>query len=236
MGTFLNSLLKIRRLNKLWGLHREKKAKNCMRPELKKLVLQVKGFLSEAEGLKLFELAKESSRFAPCLEIGSYCGKSSIYLAEGCRITGQHHLFCVDHHRGSEEQQYGEEYFDPDLFDEEQQIVDTLPHFMKNIRKVGLLDWVIPIVAESACLSRYFSNINLSLVFIDGGHSEDDVFADFNGWSSQIIKGGYLCVHDIFPDPTDGGQAPYRMFEYARNSGNWDYQGQVETLGILKRK
>lgn len=207
-----------------------------IRPEAKKMALEVKGFLSEAEGMKLFELAVESSKRSPCLEIGSYCGKSTIFLAEGCRLSGQHPLFCIDHHQGSEEQQYGQEYFDPDLYDKEMQIVSTLKHFMANIRKAGLLDWIIPVVAESTRLSRYFTNIDLSLVFIDGGHSEQAVFSDFYSWSPQIISGGYLCVHDIFSNPADGGQAPYNMFEYARKMDIWDYVGQIETLGILRRQ
>lgn len=201
---------------------------------VKKLALEVKGFLSEKEGMKLFQLAVESSRTAPCLEIGSYCGKSSIFLAEGCRVSGQHPLICVDHHQGSEEHQPGEDFFDAGTFDQELQIVNTLPLFMKNIRKAGLMEWVIPIISESTRLSRYFPDNTLSLVFIDGGHSEKDVFGDFNGWSPKIKPGGYLCLHDVFPDPTRGGQAPYHVFEYAKKSGDWDCPELVERLGILK--
>ena len=207
-----------------------------MRPAVKKLALEVKGFLSEQEGMKLFHLAVESSAAAPCLEIGSYCGKSSIFLAEGCRVSGQHPLICVDHHQGSEEQQPGEEYFDPGIFDQELQIVNTLPLFMTNIRKAGLLEWVIPVITESTRLSRYFPDNTLSLVFIDGGHSEEDVFADFNGWSPKIKPGGYLCVHDIFLDPSQGGQAPYHMFRDASQNSDWIEIGLVETLGVLKRR
>jgi predicted O-methyltransferase YrrM len=214
----------------------EKKRKKKMRPEIRELALQVKGFLTEDEGMTLFRLAAETSAAAPCLEIGSYCGKSSLFLAEGCRIAGQHPLFCVDHHEGSEEQQYGQEYFDPDLYDKDRQIVDTLPLFMDTIRKTDLLEWIIPVITTSARFSRYMPVNSLSLVFIDGGHSEKDVFADYNNWSPKIKKGGYLCVHDIFPNPANGGQAPYFMFEYARKSGDWDYVEQVETLGILKRR
>jgi MMP 1-O-methyltransferase len=207
-----------------------------MRPEIKEFVSNVKGFLSETEGMKLFQLAAENSIDAPCIEIGSYCGKSSIFLAEGCRFAGKNPLFCIDHHRGSEEQQYGQQYFDPELYDPEQKIIDTFPFFMKNIRKAGLLEWVVPVVTTSALLSRYVPDNSFSLVFIDGGHSEQDVFADFNGWGPKIKKNGYLCIHDIFPNPADGGQAPYNMLQHAVNTKQWDFTEQIETLGILKRR
>jgi hypothetical protein len=207
-----------------------------MRQEAKRLALEAKGFLSEVEGLKLFELAREISSRAPCLEIGSYCGKSSIFLAEGCRLAGGHPLFCVDHHRGSVEQQPGQQYFDPDLYDEQARSVNTLTEFMSNIRKAGLLDWVVPVVTESALMSRYWPDLSLGLVFIDGGHSQEDVSGDFNGWGPKVARAGYLCFHDIYPDPADGGQAPYHVFEAAKKTGDWQFVALVESLGILKRR
>jgi hypothetical protein len=198
--------------------------------------LEAKGFLTEAEGMRLFDLAMESSRLAPCLEIGSYCGKSTLFLAEGCRASGQHPLFAIDHHQGSEEQQFGQAYFDPEIFDAEEGIVNTLGCFMKNVRGAGLEDWVIPIVARSHHIGRYWPGAELGLVFIDGGHSELDVFRDFHLWSPQVMSGGYLCLHDIFADPADGGQAPYRVFQFAQLIGCWECVERLDTLGILRKR
>lgn len=205
-------------------------------PETKVIALRAKGFLSETEGLTLFSLAAEASRLGPCLEVGSYCGKSTIFLAAGCRSAGAHPLFALDHHRGSEEQQPGQTYFDPELFDERLQHVSTLRPFLMNIRQTGLEDWVIPVVTTSARLSRAWPNAELALVFIDGGHGEEDVRTDVQGWAPRLMRGGYLCVHDLYPDPSQGGQAPYRLFEQVRRSPGWTYVGQVETLGILRRQ
>ncbi|MCZ7569848.1 MAG: DUF4185 domain-containing protein [Ardenticatenaceae bacterium] len=207
-----------------------------MREEVKQLALTTKGFLSEAEGLRLYELAAESSRRAPCLEIGSYCGRSTLFLAEGCRMGGSHPLFAIDHHQGSEEQQAGQAYFDPDLFDAREGVVNTLGSFMSTLRRAGLTEWVIPIVTESRRASRYWPETELSLVFLDGGHSEEDAFQDFRGWSRRVLPGGYLCIHDVFDDPAEGGQAPYHVREYARSTGEWEDAGQVETLAILRRR
>jgi MMP 1-O-methyltransferase len=207
-----------------------------MRPEVKRIALEAKGFLAEEEGMKLFDLASEAAGIAPCLEIGSYCGKSSLFLAEGCRLSERHPLFSVDHHLGSAEQQPGEQYFDPDLYDAQEYVFTTLQAFLKNIRLAGLSEWAIPIVSDSARLSNSWPDAKLGLVFIDGGHSEEDVSQDFHGWSPKIISGGYLCFHDIYPDPADGGQAPYHMFEYARRTGDWDFVTQVGSLGVLRRR
>jgi len=207
-----------------------------LREHVRSVALGAKGFLAEAEGLCLYRLAKEISGLAPCLEIGSYCGKSALFLAEGCRARGRYPLFTVDHHEGSEEQQPGEPYFDPDLYDAAQGAMTTLPALLRNIRLAGLQDWAIPIVAASERLGRYWPAESLSLVFIDGGHSEAAAFGDYETWSPALKPGGYLCIHDIHPNPEDGGQAPYRVLEHASAAPGWDYVGTVETLGMLRRR
>ncbi len=207
-----------------------------LRADIKQLALSVKGFLAEAEGLRLFEIAVASSRQAPCLEIGSYCGKSTIFIAEGCRLSAEHPLFAVDHHRGSAEQQLGQPYFDSELFDHREGVVNTFNHFTRNVRRAALTDWVIPIVADSRRVSRYWPAVKLSLLFIDGGHSEADAFGDFDGWQPHVISGGYLCIHDIFTDPAKGGQAPYHVLEHALATNDWEFVDLVESLGVLRCK
>jgi predicted O-methyltransferase YrrM len=207
-----------------------------IRPEILQQILNAKGFLSMKEGLKLFELAQRASGQAPCLEIGSYCGKSSLFLAEGCRAAGGYGLFSVDHHRGSQEQQPGQEYFDGDLYDPSEDRINTLPHFLRNLEQAGLLSWVIPMVGESTQVARNWTDVKLSLVFIDGGHSESDVSSDYECWSPYVVHGGYLCFHDIYPNPDNGGQAPFRVFEHVRSLSNWCFVGLFESLGVLQRR
>ncbi len=207
-----------------------------MREEVRRMALEAKGFLDEAEGLRLHELAAVASLRGPCLEIGSYCGKSALFLGEGCRETGRNTLFTVDHHRGSEEQQPGEVYFDPELYDREEGGSTTLCRLQRSIRRAGLEDWVIPVVAESTRLGRYWSSPALSLVFIDGGHTEAAAFGDYHTWGPRVLTGGYLCIHDVFPDPADGGRAPYDVWQYARATGEWDDAGTVKTLAVLRRR
>lgn len=205
-----------------------------MRSEVRRLALAAKGFLSEEEGDRLFALAQRCSRIAPCVEIGSYCGKSTLFLGEGCRY-GRYNLFSIDHHRGSAEQQPGEPYFDPDLYNEEAKSSNSLPEYLKNLVRAGLLNCVIPVFGDLVCVARNFAGLRVSLVFIDGGHSEVDVEGDFDHWSQLVIPGGYLCFHDIYLEPEEGGQAPRRVWDRAQLTGAWRRMGLYGSLGVLLR-
>ncbi len=192
-----------------------------------------KGFMDEEEALRLYDLATEASRLGPCLEIGGYCGLSAAYLGMGCRENGGV-LYSIDHHRGSEEQQPGEGYFDAELLDPQTGLIDTFPFFRKTIAALSLEDTVIPIVAKSALVARSWCT-PLSLVFIDGGHTFEAAFDDYSGWASRIMPGGFLVIHDIFPNPADGGQAPYAIYSMALASGLFKEMPKIKTLGVLKR-
>jgi predicted O-methyltransferase YrrM len=195
---------------------------------------KVKGFLDEREANCLYNLALEAGKKGPCLEIGSYCGKSSVYLGTACKENSTV-LFSVDHHGGSEEQQPGEEYFDPELLDKETGKIDTLKHFRKTITDFDLEDVVIPLIGRSATIGRVWKT-SLSLIFIDGSHVYEAVLNDYYIWAKNLIPGGYLLFHDIFPDPAKGGQAPYLVYQKAVASGLYEELPLCESLGILIRK
>ncbi|MFP4392612.1 MAG: class I SAM-dependent methyltransferase [Desulfohalobiaceae bacterium] len=195
---------------------------------------EVKGFLASEEGRVLQEAGFEASDLGPCLEIGGYCGLSSIYLGLGVRERGGV-LFSVDHHHGSEEHQPGEEFFDPDLLDPLQGRPDSFPEFRRNLQRAGLQDTVVPLVCTSELAARMWAT-PLALVFIDGGHSQEAAFADYEFWSRHILPGGFLAIHDIFFDPAQGGQAPRQVYERALHSGMFQEHRLVESLGVLLRR
>lgn len=197
------------------------------------LIDRTKGFLDREEGLRLFEVAFVAAKLGPCLEIGSYCGKSTLYLGAGCRESSGI-LFSVDHHSGSEEQQPGEGYFDPETYDVRQGRMDTFPLFLKALIQGGLEDTVVPVVSKSAVAARRWAT-PLSLVFIDGGHSFEAAFTDYQSWIGHIMPGGYLLVHDIFKNPEEGGQAPYYVYQKAIASGLFQELPMTKTLGVLRR-
>lgn len=197
------------------------------------LIDNIKGFLDPEEGRGLYAIALEASRLGPCLEIGSYCGKSAVYLGSACRENGAI-LFSIDHHRGSEEQQPGEEYFDPSLFDFKTFSMNTLPFLRHTLALAGLEETVVPIVGRSEVVARGWAT-PLSLVFIDGGHAFETARRDYDCWADHIMSGGYLLIHDIFEDPADGGQAPWEVYKLAVASGRFVELPCVQSLGVLRR-
>lgn len=193
----------------------------------------VKGFLAPAEGAALYAHAAQVAGIGPCLEIGSYCGKSTLYLGTACRDTGNV-LFAVDHHRGSEEHQPGEAYHDPELYDHDSGRMDSFREFRRTLARAGLENHVVPIVAPSAMVARHL-RLAFGLVFIDGGHSLDTVRADYDGWAGRVAPGGLLAIHDLYPDPRAGGQAPWTIYQAALASGRFEALTVVHTLGFLRR-
>ena len=193
----------------------------------------VKGFLDPKEGHALYSYALQAGALGPVLEVGSYCGKSTVYLGEACREKDVS-LYAIDHHRGSEEHQPGEEYHDQDLFDGKAGLMDTFREFRQTMRNAALEDVVVPIVASSSVASRNW-HTPLGMVFIDGGHSLEAAQTDYRSWVSHVVTNGTLAIHDIFPDPAEGGQAPYEILKLAVASGLFEEVDRVKTLGILRR-
>lgn len=192
----------------------------------------IKGFMHDDEALLLYKTSLKAAQKGPILEIGSYCGKSAYFIGLACKERNSI-LFSVDHHKGSEEQQVGQEYFDPDLFDTNSNRINTLPLFESTIEKASLTNDVVPIVAASSIAGKMWST-DLSMLFIDGGHSIEDVLEDYNIWEKHILKNGFLVIHDIFSDPEEGGQAPRIIYEKALESGKYKKHEFKRTLGVLK--
>jgi predicted O-methyltransferase YrrM len=188
----------------------------------------VKGFMPEREGLALHDAAVEAGSRGPLLEIGTYCGKSAVYLGAAARACGTV-LFTVDHHRGSDENQAGWEHHDADVVDAETGRMDTLPFFRRTLEAADLEDVVVGVVGQSVAIARAWRT-PVALLFIDGGHAEDVAMADYTNWAPHVAPGGTLVIHDVFEDPADGGQAPFRVWQRAVSDG---YE-PVSTTGSLR--
>jgi MMP 1-O-methyltransferase len=189
--------------------------------------------MPDDEGLALHRLALERLRHGPVLEVGGYCGKSALYLGAAARVAGGV-VLSVDHHRGSEENQEGWEHHDPALVDERTGRMDTLPFFRRTIEDAGLEDVVVAIVGESATVATWWCT-PLSLLFVDGGHGEVPAQADYTGWAPWVMTGGLLAIHDVFPDPADGGRPPYDVYLRAVASGAFEERETVGSLRVLER-
>ena len=193
----------------------------------------VKGFLDPEEGAALHAAAMAQAPMGALLEVGSYCGKSALYLGSAAQAAGGL-LFAVDHHRGSEENQPGWEWHDAELWDAEAGALDSLPTFRTTLRRAGLEDSVVPVVGRSATVARWWRT-PLALLFIDGGHTMEAALADWRGWSPHLMPGGVLAIHDVFPDPADGGRPPFEIYQLALASGLFVEEAAVKSLRLLRK-
>jgi predicted O-methyltransferase YrrM len=204
-----------------------------MPADLRAVAEGAKGFMPPAEGLALYETAYAAAARGPVLEVGTYCGKSAVYLGAGAQAVGGR-VVTVDHHRGSEENQAGWEWHDPSVVDPASGRMDTLPHFRRTIEQAGLEETVVAVVGRSAGVAALWST-PLAMLFIDGGHSEEEAQTDYGAWSPHVMGGGVLAIHDVFPDPADGGQPPYHVYLRALDSGDFREVRQVGSLRVLER-
>jgi predicted O-methyltransferase YrrM len=201
---------------------------------------RTRGFMPDDEGRALFEAARRAGQAdlpdakpATFVEIGAWCGKSTVYLGAAAEATGAV-LLSVDHHRGSEENQAGWEYHDSDLVDPEAGRIDTLLHWRRTMTTAGLESTVVGLVGDSPTIATRWDR-PLAFCFIDGGHGEKPAWADYRGWSPHVAVGGWLAIHDVFPDPADGGRPPYELYCAALESGEFVDDGECGSLRVLRR-
>ncbi|HEX2040019.1 MAG TPA: class I SAM-dependent methyltransferase [Acidimicrobiales bacterium] len=205
-----------------------------MDARLRAVARAAKGFMPDDEGMALYDAAAGVSVDGPLLEVGSYCGKSTVYLGAAARVRGRV-LFAVDHHRGSEENQAGWEHHDPSVVDAASGRIDTLPFFRRTIEEAGLEDCVVAVVGASAVVAAAWRT-PLAFLFVDGGHGEEPAWADYRGWTPHVVPGGLLAVHDVFPDPADGGRPPYELYRHALDSGAFEEVSACGSLRVLVRR
>lgn len=207
-----------------------------MDPKLREQAIAAKGFMPLDEGDALYAAAESVGALGPLLEVGTYCGKSAVYLGAAAKASGST-LFTVDHHRGSEENQSGWEHHDTSLIDAETGRMDTLPAFRKTIEAAGLEDVVVAIVGAATTVAKSWST-PLAMLFIDGGHGVEPARADYENWTPKVMPGGLLVVHDVFTDPRDGGQAPHdEIYRPALAGGRFGevHEMSCGSLRVLRR-
>lgn len=206
-----------------------------MPDHLRAAAVAARGFMPTDEGDGLWQAGLEAAASVPgrpFLEIGSYCGKSAIWLGGAAR-EGDTVLFALDHHRGSEENQAGWDHHEPDLIDAELGLMDTLPIFRRTVFEAGLEANVVALVGDSPTVARFWTT-PLSLLFIDGGHGSEPAHRDYERWTPLVAPGGTLCIHDVFPDPADGGRPPHEIYVRALGDGFVERRA-IGSLRVLTR-
>ena len=193
--------------------------------------------MPENEGDALHEaamMAADTVPTSPFVEVGSYCGRSTVWLGGAARATGRT-LFAVDHHFGSEENQPGWEWHDESLVDPRTGRMDTLPFFRATIIDAGLASSVVTVVGDSPTIARNWTT-PLAFLFIDGGHGVEPATLDYELWAPHVALNGLRASHDVFPDPADGGRPPYEnIYLPAVESGRFVDVSAEGSLRVLRR-
>jgi len=206
------------------------------REQLFALARRTTGFMPDDEGEALFRAARRAGSATPSatfVEIGAWCGKSTIYIGAAAEETGAV-VFSLDHHHGSEENQAGWEHHDGSLVDPSTGRIDTLPHWRRAVIGAGLESSVVGLVGDSPIVSSHWTT-PLDFCFIDGGHGEEPAWADYRGWAPHVVSGGWLAIHDVFPDPADGGRPPFDIWRAAIDSEEFTEDSACGSLRILRR-
>lgn len=198
------------------------------------LIRVTKGFMPPNEGKALAASLYQCDApiDLPAIEIGSYAGLSTIYLGTAAKQRGRA-ILSVDHHWGSEENQAGWEFHDPGLVDPVSNKMDTLYLFRRTLELAELSDTVIVIAADSKRYACAHSGA-IGYLFIDGGHSIEQAEADYESWVPKLVRGGYLAIHDVFPDPAMGGQAPFAIYQRALATGFTEISSEG-SLRVMRR-
>ncbi|WP_193045758.1 class I SAM-dependent methyltransferase [Mycolicibacterium baixiangningiae] len=191
------------------------------------------GFMPADEGRTLYDIAVRYLGDGVGVEIGTYCGKSTLMLGAAAQETGGV-VYTVDHHHGSEEHQPGWEYHDTTMVDPVTGRFDTLPTMRHTLDAADLDDHVVAVVGRSPVVARGWRT-PLRLLFIDGGHTEEAAQRDFDGWARWVEPGGALIIHDVFPNPDDGGQAPFHIYRRALDTGVFREVGAMGSMRVLER-
>ena len=197
------------------------------------LAEQVTGFMPADEGRALYDAAVRYLGDGTGVEIGTYCGKSTVLLGAAAQQTGGV-IYTIDHHHGSEEHQPGWEYHDTSMVDPVTGLFDTLPTLRHTLDAAGVDDHVVAVVGRSALVAKSWRT-PLQFLFIDGGHTEEAAQRDYAGWARWVAVGGTLVIHDVFPNPDEGGQAPYHVYRRALDSGEFTEVSATGTLRVLER-
>lgn len=154
--------------------------------EAKKAAMNAQGFLSEAEGRLLYRLAKNCRGSGAIVEIGSWKGRSTIWLAFGSKDGAGKKIVAVDPHMSSPEMPQG----------------NSFKEFRQNLKNAGVEEMVEPVVKTSEEAALGFRG-KAEFVFIDGDHSYGHAKQDFELWFPKVEEHGVMAFHDtmLVPGP-----------------------------------
>ncbi|NUM53997.1 MAG: class I SAM-dependent methyltransferase [Candidatus Hydrogenedentes bacterium] len=185
-------------------------------------ISQLEGWLSDIQGYTLMVLAEQGPGLGAIVEIGSFKGKSTCWLAKGAMRACREKVYAIDSFTGSPEHQKGMENEDHDIVNSG----STLEAFKRNTSFLGVADHVETIVAKSEDAAAAW-NKPIRLLFIDADHSYEASKRDFDLWSPHVIQGGLIAFHDI------GAWEGVTDFYNQEVKSNPDYRELLNVMGLV---
>ena len=158
---------------------------------IQRSIRNIDGWLTDIEGISLYYAAKYGSGNGAIVEIGSFKGKSTIWLAKGSQCVGRERVYAIDTHLGSPEHRPGGEFASHMPPEGTTELV-----FRRNIEQADVADWILPLIMSSDDAVKIWHN-PIRLLFIDADHSYEAIRNDFIKWQQYVIPGGLIALHDV---------------------------------------
>lgn len=180
----------------------------------------IPGFLAPEEGQALYRAAKLWPGLGPVVEVGSFKGRSTCWLAQGVKDRGQGIVLAVDHFQGSAEHQNLDEVKSGQL----------LSNFALNLASAGLLPYINILPMHSGRAATIYAQRPARLIFIDASHDEGSVSDDYYAWEDHLLPFAGVAFHDV--GPWDG---PTRLYDKLTREYRLREIASVGTLRIAAR-
>jgi MMP 1-O-methyltransferase len=184
----------------------------------------VQGMIAKSESDALLFLSTFQEKRGNIVEIGSWLGKSTIYLAKGCSLTGNGIVYAVDHFKGN----LGKEKF---YFGDKTSEETIIEDFKQNLKNAGVYGYVKPMVMSSEKATKIIDE-DLRAVFIDGDHTYEGVLNDIELWQNKVLSGGYLIFHDYSNHFSGSMKA---IDEFLNNSDSFKIVLLIDSLLVSKK-
>ena len=104
-------------------------------------------------------------------------------------------------------------------------------HFIARCLDMGAMGIMVPMV-ETAAQAREIVSATRYPPIGRRGAAFGVAHDDYEGWAPWVMPGGLLAIHDVFPDPADGGRPPYEL--YLRALAGGAYVEDREPFGSLR--
>src|SRR5882762_1947561 len=149
----------------------------------------IPGYLVPGQEEFLFEKVRSLPIDATIVEIGSYCGRSTVAMGYACSGTARR-IYCIDPWEQDEWKDRPTKTLD-----------GSFTRWSESVRSNGLQEHVSALRGRSDDVLQHWKQLAegrlVDFVFIDGSHEYLDVLRDFELSFPLVRPGGWVAFHDV---------------------------------------